>query len=274
MRSDDHEMSKLSGRLPFVLTRPLVFLDIQTTGPDRRTARIVRLSTLRIEVDGSDIFRSRLINPQTPISPGATKFHGITDEDVMDCSAFKVYAKALEEYLNNCDLAGFGIRRFHLEVLKREFEFAGIKFDVGDRAVIDAMEVFHKLEPRDFDAAYRRYVGGNFTRPSDSETILNALCSIIKGQFTQHPELPKAPADLEAWVTGEITERYIDDQGRFAVSDDGDPIVNFGRYRGYTLYDMSEIDPGYLRWIAKNASFTEQQRQIATDAAEGIMPDY
>ena len=265
--------SPSSKSLLLIINRPLVFLDIQTTGPDRRTARIVRLSTLRVETDGSEQFRSQLINPRTPISPGATSFHGITDEDVADRPTFSAYAKALEQHLEGCDLAGFGIRRFHLRVLKQEFEFAGIDFDLEDRAIIDAMEIFHKLQPRDFDATYSRYVGGTFTRPADPESIVGALRSIIDGQLTQHPELPNDPATLESWATGENTERYIDDQGRFALSDEGDPIINFGRYRGYTLYDMSETYPGYLRWMASNESFTEQQRQIAADAADGIMPD-
>jgi DNA polymerase-3 subunit epsilon len=232
------------------------------------------MSTLRFEPDGSEQLRSQLINPRTPISPGATKFHGISDEDVAARPTFDAYAKALEQHLKDCDLAGFGIRHFHLKILKREFEFAGIDFNLDNRAVIDAMEIFHKLEPRDFDAAYRRYSGGTFTRPADSETIVNALRAIITGQLAQHPELPNDPSALESWATGEATETYLDDEGRFALSDDGDPIINFGRYRGYTLYDMSESYPDYLRWIANNESFTEEQRRIAADAADGIMPDY
>ena len=259
--------------LPLILNRPLVFLDIQTTGPDRRTARIVRLSTLRIETDGSEQFRSQLINPRTPISPGATQFHGITDEHVADQPPFAAFAKALEQHLSDCDFAGFGIRRFHLRILKQEFEFAGIDFSLQNRTVVDAMEIFHKLEPRDFNSAYSRFVGGEFIRPATAEASVEAVKAIITGQLTQNPELPDDPVALQTWVTDESAENYLDDQGRFSLSDEGDPIINFGRYRGHTLYDMSETNPDYLRWIAENESFTDTQRQIAADAAEGIMPD-
>ena len=255
------------------LERPIVFLDIQTTGLDRRTARIVRVSTLRIEPGGTETFRSQLINPMSPISPGATNFHGITDEDVTDCRPFAAYSKALAQYLDGCDFAGFGIRRFHLKVLKQEFEYAGIDFTIEDRTVVDAMEIYHRLEPRGFDAAYRRFVGGEFDRIGGGGDTVNALRAIIAGQLNQHQELPNDPASLETWATGDSVEKYIDDQGRFTLSDDGDPIINFGRYRGHTLYDMSETHPDYLRWIASDESFTELQRQIAADAAEGIMPD-
>ncbi len=273
--SDNQNAADHSTNQPFLeIDRPIIFLDVQTTGPDSRTARIVRLATLRVEPDGQERFRSQLINPMAPISPGATEFHGITDEDVADCKPFGVYAKALYEYLDGCDLAGFGIRRFHLKVLRQEFEFAGIDFHLSNRTIVDAMEVFHRLEPRDFDSAHRRFVGGEFNRLSSDHATVNAVRAIIAGQINQHPELPSEPARLEEWATGASSEQHIDDQGRFTLSDDGDPIINFGRYRGFTLYDMSENHADYLRWIASDESFTPQQRQIAADAAEGIMPDF
>ncbi len=272
--SDNQNPAEHSDDQPFLqIDRPIVFLDVQTTGPDSRTAHIVRLSTLRIEPDGQERFRSQLINPMAPISPGATDFHGITDEDVAHCKPFAAYAKALDEYLDGCDLAGFGIRRFHLKVLKQEFEFAGIHFHLSDRTIVDAMEIFHRLESRDFDSAHRRFVGGEFNRLTGNDATVNATRAIIAGQLDQHPELPSEPARLEEWATGTLGERHIDDQGRFTLSDDGDPIINFGRYRGYTLYDMSENHADYLRWIASDESFTPQQRQIAADAAEGVMPE-
>ena len=255
------------------LHRPIVFLDIQTTGPDRRTARIVRLATLRIDVDGSQSLRIHLINPMSPISPGATDFHGLADEDVADAEPFAAYAASLAQHLEGCDFAGFGIRRFHLVVLRREFEYSGIEFNMDDHAVIDAMEIYHRLEPRDFEAAYRTFVGGDLTRPLDAETSINAARSIIAGQLRLNPELPRDPVSLASWATREDDSNFIDDQGRFTLSDEGDPIINFGRYRGHTLYDMSEMHPDYLQWIADDESFTEQQRQIAADAAAGIMPE-
>lgn len=274
MSSDSQPKSTPTGdALPLNLERPLAIIDVQTTGPDSRTARIVRLSTLRLDMDGSEEFRSRTFNPLTPITPGATKFHGITDFDVADCRPFMASAKGLANYLADCDLAGFGIRRFHLRVLRQEFEFAGIDFNIRSRVVVDAMEIYHRLEPRSIEYAYRRFVGGEFDRSSGEDATVNATRAILVGQLTQYPDLPSDPATLERWASEEETENYIDDQGRFTLSDEGDPTINFGKYRGYTLYDMSELDPDYLRWVAGNESFTDEQRRIAADAAEGIMPD-
>ena len=275
MTSNDPFLSNNTVSEPLLnLERPIIFIDVQTTGPDSRTARIVRLSTLRLEPDGTEEFRSHLINPMSPITPGATSFHGITDEDVIECKPFIAYAKALHDYLEGCDLAGFGIRSFHLRVLREEFETAGIEFDYKNRIVVDAMEIYHRLDPRNIDHAYRRFVGGEFDRTSSPDATVNAARAILHGELAQYPDLPNDPATLERWASDEPTENYIDGQGRFTLSDEGDPIINFGKYRGHTLYDMSEIDPDYLRWVAGNESFTDEQRRIAADAAEGIMPDF
>ncbi len=256
------------------LKRPIVFLDIQTTGRDVRTARIVRLSTLRIAADGTEELRSHLINPLMPISPGASQFHGIHDYDVHDAKPFVAFAKALNNYLSECDLAGFRIRRFHLKVLRREFELADIDFSLENRAVVDAMQIFHALEPRDFAAAHRRFVGNDFQQHSQPEAVVNAVRAVLGGQLQQNPELPTDPSALERWATGARDEgSTLDDGGKFVLSDDGVPIINFGRYRGHTLYEMSETDPGYLRWMAGNDSFTDEQRSIAADVAKGVIPD-
>ena len=108
------------------LHRPIVFLDIQTTGPDRRTARESSgLATLRIERGRFPKFtnlissiRCRLFRRAPPT------FHGLADEDVADAEPFAAYAASLARHLEGCDLAGFGIRRFHLVVLRREFEYS------------------------------------------------------------------------------------------------------------------------------------------------------
>ena len=143
------------------LSRPLAVLDVQSTGLDPDTARIVKLSVLRIDPDGTEHVKSVTVNPGTPIPPGATQVHGISDLDVMDKPVFRAYARALADHLEGCDLAGFGIERFGLPLLLAEFERNDVDFVVEGRAVIDAMTVFHRLEPRNLRSAYTRFVGEN-----------------------------------------------------------------------------------------------------------------
>ena len=254
------------------LLRPILFLDIQTTGLDTRTDRIVRLSTLKVQPDGTEEFRSGLINPMMPISPGATQVHGITNEQVADAPTFNSYAKALQQYMQGCDIAGFAVRRFHIRILKNEFRNAGISLELDQIAILDAMEVFHKLQPRDFRAACKTYLGTDPPDTKDPEANIHAIRQIINSQIETTHTLPDTPAQIDSWVTGAAHRQYIDNEGRFIWSEQGEPTINFGKYRGHSLRDMSEFQNDYLLWIAQNESFTPQQREIAADAAEGIIP--
>ena len=256
------------------LDRPIVFLDIQTTGLDARTARIVELSTLKIDPDGSEEFKHQMFNPQTSISPAATDKHGIGDEHIAHAPTFSTFARGLAQYLEGCDLAGFGINRFGLTVLTQEFNIAGTPFDTDGITVLDIMQLYHRLEPRNFEAAYRRYVGDTdpIIETERGQSKLLAIHNIVRGQISAHRELPTNPAALSSWANAEYRVPAIDDAGKFAWSTAGEPLINFGKYRGHRLNDVYLHDADYLRWIAGNESFTREQRDIAGNASEGIMP--
>ena len=256
------------------LERPIVFLDIQTTGLDVRTARIVELSTLKIDPDGNEQFKNQMFNPQTSISPAATDKHGISDVHVADAPTFSAFARALAQYLKGCDIAGFGIIRFGMPILTQEFNIAGVPFDTNGITVLDVMQVYHQLEPRNFEAAYRRYVGDNepIIESERGQSKLHAILNIVQGQIAQCRELPTDPAAIASWTATENELHHIDEAGKFAWSATREPLINFGKYRGHRLNDVYLHDADYLRWIAGNESFTHEQRDIAGNASEGIMP--
>lgn len=253
------------------LERPLAFIDLESTGLDPRTARIVRITVLKMEPDGSERFRSELVNPGQSIPPGATAIHGIDDDDVAEAPPFRAFARALAEYLGDCDFAGFGIERFDLPLLEAEFLRAGLAVSFSDRAVVDAMAIFHKLEPRDFDAAYRRFVGAEPPEGRDPEKRIRAKAAVLGGQISMNSDLPSQPGLLARWIHPSRDDG-IDPDGRFVWSDDGEPVVNFGRNRGRTLEQVALEEPDYLEWIAGNPEFSTESRRIAAGALEGRMP--
>jgi len=253
------------------LRRPIAFIDLESTGIDPRSARIVRLSVLKLDPDGAERFRSELINPGGPIPPGATAVHGITDEDVADAPPFKAFARGLVEYLEGCDLAGFGIERFDLPLLEAELRRAGMPASFADRAIVDAMAVFHKLEPRDFRTACLRFAGREPPEGRDPEGRLRAGLDILAGQLSMHAELPRDPEALDLWLHPPVAGA-LDPDGRFVWSEEGEPLVNFGRNRGRRLEQVAQEEPDYLEWIAGNPAFNAVARQIAAEAARGRLP--
>ena len=253
------------------LTRPLAVIDAESTGLDPRSARIVRMTVLKVWPDGKQELKTVLINPGEPISPGATKVHGVTGDDVQDAPYFRAYAKGLAAYLGGCDLAGFGIERFDLPLLEAEFVRAGVEFSVQGRAVVDAMAVFHRLAPRDLRTAYKRFTGDDLPDMRESDTGARAAFEVLAGQLEKHPDLPQDPAALAAWLRDPGGEP-IDPEGKFVWSDDGEALVNFGRYRGHSLSVIRERQADYLRWIATNPEFGPEARKIAAAALEGDLP--
>lgn len=247
------------------LDRPVAVIDTESTGLNPETARLVSISVLRVEPDGRRSLRSELVDPGVPIPAGATAVHGISDEDVSGKPAFRAYARALAESLEDCDLAGFAIERFHLPLLAAEFRRAGIEFSLDNRSVVDVMSIYHRLEPRDFEAAYRRYTGSDVPVDRSSGGRSEAIYEILLGQLRAAPELPVQPHMLARWARG-VPDTAADEEGRFAYLDSGELAFNFGKYAGQELSKVAESDAGYVAWVASNQGFHAEARQIAADA--------
>ena len=81
------------------LERPLVVLDLETTGTKVQTDRIVEISLLKLLPDGTNQIKTRRLNPGIPIPAEATAIHGITDPDVANKYFFRQIARSLATYI-------------------------------------------------------------------------------------------------------------------------------------------------------------------------------
>jgi DNA polymerase-3 subunit epsilon len=190
----------------------------------------------------------------------------------MDKPVFRAYARALADHLERCDLAGFGIERFGLPLLLAEFERNDVDFVVEGRAVIDAMTVFHRLEPRNLRSAYTRFVGEKIPDTDDEVQGARNIYAILLGELQSSSQVPAEPNEIAAWARG-IGESAIDPDGKFIWSDEGDALVNFGRHRGERLAEVVTSDPNYLYWMAGSDSFGPEVRKIAESAGNGYLPE-
>jgi DNA polymerase III subunit epsilon len=216
--------------------------------------------------------KSVLVNPGITIPPGATQVHGIADLDVMDKPSFASYAKALAAHLAGCDLAGFGIERFGLPLLQAEFERNGVLFSMDGTTVVDAMTVFHCLEPRNLASAFTRFVGGAKPEAVDDAQGARNVFAIIQGEIKSSADVPTKPAELAAWAKG-IDDTAIDTEAKFIWSEEGDALVNFGKHRGERLIEVVGNDLPYLKWVSGSDDFEPEVRKIAESAANGYLPE-
>jgi len=240
------------------LDRPIVFIDLETTGLNPSYDRIVEITAIKVHPDGSEEQRTVRINPEMRIPAAATSVHGITDEDVVNHPPFSRYAKNLLAFLDGSDLAGFNAIRFDLPMLRAEFARVGVRFDLEGRNVIDPMAIFHQMEPRDLAAAYKRYCGKAMDNAHTSLGDVKAAMGILEAQLKDHPELGSSMESLHAFCHPRQPD-WLDDEGKVVLTDEG-PALGFGKHRGRLVKDIAELDADYLDWILYG-NFTEQVKQ-------------
>jgi DNA polymerase III subunit epsilon len=241
------------------LKRPLLFLDLETTGTDVTTDRIVEIGIVCFS-HGKEpsVFELRL-NPGIPIPLAATAVHGICDEDVAGCASFADVAKHLFVIFEAGDLAGYNIKKFDLPLLIAEFARCGRDFSVTGRRIIDVLQIFYEQEPRDLAGAMRFYCGRDHSESHSARHDAVAAAEVLDAQLARYPDLPH--------TVGELHDRFAtpDLQGRFRC-EDGELIFNFGKHRGRPLREIAAEDPGYLVWMLGQDDFLDDVKGILSKA--------
>lgn len=228
------------------LTRPIVFFDLETTGTNVNTDRIVEISLVKLFPDGEVKSKTRRINPEMPIPAEATAVHHITDEDVAGEPTFRQVAASLAQLISGCDIAGFNSNRFDIPLLDQEFERAGIDFDFSRARFIDVQTIFHKKEPRTLVAAYKYYCGKDLTEAHSALADTTATMEVLLAQLERYDDLPTDVPALSEYATN---SRNVDLMGRLVYDDHGREVVNFGKHKGRLAEDVFKTDPGYYSWI-------------------------
>ena len=253
------------------LDRPLVFLDLETTGLNTSRDRIVDITLLKIHPDGREESKTRLINPEMPIPEDAIKVHGITDERVADEATFKQIAKGFREFLEGCDLCGFNIKGYDLPLLEAEFRRVGVEFSRSGRCIIDTQVIFHKHHPRNLEAAYDIYCGKKLENSHTSDADARASAEILDSQLEIHDDLPRDMESLHKLCCYPDEANWVDPDGKF-IWFEGEAVCNFGKkHRGRRLKDIAVETPDYLLWITRD-DFSPEVKRIAIMALEGEFP--
>lgn len=248
------------------LTRPLVFFDLETTGPDASTARIVQIACVKRRPDGTTSEWERLINPGCPIPPEATAVHGITDAMVASAPTFEAIAPTLLTSLAGCDLGGFNVRRYDIPLLQAEFARVGMDFAMTGRAIVDAMALFHFKEKRDLSAAVRFYCGREIEGAHNAMADVKATIGVFNEQLARYSDLPSDVAGLHDVCAGDA----VDLEGKFAWKD-GEATLTFGKNKGRSLKWLAANDASFLRWTL-GADFGVEVKHIIKAALAGQFP--
>lgn len=123
--------------------RPLVFLDIETTGASARTSRITEIGALRVENHQVVGTYNQLVNPEQPIPAFITNMTGISNEMVWEAPTFRGIADDLELFLSDAVFVAHNVG-FDYSFIKAEYERIGNKFGM-DRMC--SVQLSRKLYP-------------------------------------------------------------------------------------------------------------------------------
>ena len=270
------------------LQKPMVVFDLETTGLDLVKDRIIQISYIKVYPNGNEERGDELINPERPIPQLITELTGISDDDVKDKPTFKELAQTIADKFTGCDFAGFNSNHFDVPLLAEEFLRAGIDFDFSKCRLIDACNIFRKMERRNLAAAYKFYCGRKMEEDfeahrADQDT--EATYRVLMGQLDKYA--PGANEDEEKVLENDMdklaefskTNNNIDFAGRIVwgelkdrngktiLDKDGNPkmveVFNFGKHKGLPVADVLRMDPGYYSWILAG-DFTYNTKQVLT----------
>ena len=248
------------------LDKAICFIDLETTGINVSTDRIVELAIVKIMPDASKQIKRKLVNPEMPIPEAATEVHGITDEMVHQAPTFKQIANEVKQFIEGADLAGYNSNRFDIPMLNEEFLRAGMSVNLENRKLLDVQKVFHMMEQRTLSAAYKFYCNKNLEDAHSAEADATATWEILEAQLEKYPVLGNSVESVVKF-TGE--DHIIDFARRF-IYENGVEVFNFGKHKGKPVSQVLKEEPQYYDWMMKG-DFALHTKQKLTEMLNKTM---
>lgn len=240
------------------LKNPIVFLDLETTGINVVTDRIVEIALLKIFPDGHEEEKFQRINPGMPIPPQSSAIHGIFDEDVKDAPLFKEVARIYAKFIEGCDLAGFNSTRFDIPLLSEEFLRVDIDLDMKRHKFVDVQIIFHRMEKRTLAAAYKFYLMQDLENAHSAMADTKATYEVLKAQLDRYEgaefedngkkSIPVVN-NIDALASFSAFDKSVDFAGRIVYDEKGVEVFNFGKHKGKAVEKVLQDEPGYFSWM-------------------------
>jgi DNA polymerase-3 subunit epsilon len=256
---------------PLKLKKPLAFFDLETTGTNVVTDRIVEICIAKAMPNGQLNTKTWRINPTVPIPLETSLIHGIYDQDIKDAPTFKEVARPVHQFLEGADLAGFNIIRFDVPMIVEEFLRVNIEFNLHNRRMVDAQKIFHLMEPRSLSAAYRFYCGKELIGAHNAEVDTLATFEVLCAQIQKYEgvlmkddkgkEFQPVKNDVQSLHDLTAT-KMVDLAGRMIFNEKGEEIFNFGKHKDRLVTEVLEKEPAFYDWMMKGDFPLDTKRKL------------
>jgi len=127
--------------------RPLVFLDIETTGTSPHNSRVLEIGALRVENGKTVASYSQLLSPETPIPSFITSLTGITTAMTVNSPIFGSIASELEEFLRGAIFVAHNVA-FDYNFIKTEFQNIGRSFNMDRLCTVRLSRALYPSQQR------------------------------------------------------------------------------------------------------------------------------
>ncbi|PCJ96974.1 MAG: DNA polymerase III subunit epsilon [Flavobacteriaceae bacterium] len=242
------------------LTRPICFFDLETTGINVAKDRIVEIAILKVFPNGNKESKTWLVNPEMHIPDEVIAIHGISNEKVANEPTFKQLSKDIHAMIKGSDLGGYNSDRFDIPLLAEEMLRADVDFDMKHTVSVDVQTIFHKMEKRTLEAAYKFYCDKDLTNAHSAAADTKATYEVLLSQLDKYPELENDIKKLSEFTT---RRRFVDFAGFIAMDKDDNEVFAFGKHKGKKVLDVLDKEPGYFGWII-NADFPLYTKKVLT----------
>ena len=243
------------------LERPLVFFDLETTGLNISTDRIVELSYIKLYPDGREEQQTMRLNPEMHIPAQATAVHHITDADVADCPTLKQVAPQIISVFADADVAGYNSNHFDVPMLAEQLSLVGFDFQVRNHRYVDVQAIFHKMEQRTLSAAYRFYCNADLEDAHSADADTRATYEVLKAQLDKYDNLQNSVEFLSEFTS---KTNKVDLAGRIVRDEQGRERFAFGKHKDRLVSEVFAEEPSYYSWMM-NGTFANDTKQVITE---------
>jgi len=241
------------------LIRPLAFFDLETTGINVGSDRIVEIAILKAMPDGTELIKTLRVHPEMPIPLASSLIHGIYDEHIAEAPKFHEIAAEVAEFIGDADLAGYNSNRFDIPVLLEEFLRAGVDFDMSDRKFVDVQNIFHQMEQRTLRAAYKFYCEKDIINAHSAEADITATYHVLLAQLDRYEnvDFEDKQGNISQPVKNDVDSLHaftnmnkpVDFAGRMVFNENGEEVFNFGKHKNKTVEQVFDMEPSYYAWM-------------------------
>ena len=243
--------------------------DLETTGFNPKSQRIVQYALVGCDTDGSAIQIDELVNPKMRIPPETTNVHGISDQDVRNVPEFKEYVSNISAMMEGAVIVGHNVDRFDWPFLQAEYLRAGQPMP-KPLAILDTLKIARRLKipPKHSLGALCNRFGIALENAHTAGADAAATLLLLHKMMEENPQHFRRPVqDIPDWADGiksadisadrlgpniEDLEPIPGSHGWLRRTTDG-LVIGRGRNRGRTIAELERMDPNYLNWLKSPA---------------------